>query len=95
MSQCAPDDLAEIASKIPGLVAVGLACTFPEAITTARHAIAALRNHVGAVSIFIGGRAVTDATTAHETGADYFTGSSGRDVVRVLDELTGLTKTAA
>jgi excisionase family DNA binding protein len=89
-----PQELAEIASKTPGLVAVGLACTFPEAVTGARHAIAALRAGLGTVSVFIGGRAVVDATVARDAGADYYTGTSGREVLRVLDELTGLTTTA-
>jgi len=90
-----PEDLAKTASETPGLVAVGLACTFPEAISTARSTISALRGSLSAVTVFIGGRAITDAATAHDLGADYFSGSSGRDVVRVVDELMGLTTTVA
>lgn len=89
-----PNELAEIAAHTPDLVAVGLACTSTEAFATAHHAIQALRSDLGAVPIFIGGRAVADAASAKEAGADYFTGSSGREVLRVLDEVVSLASSA-
>jgi methanogenic corrinoid protein MtbC1 len=90
-----PEELAEVARHATGLVAIGISCTFPEAVSAARHAITAIRDHLGAVTIFIGGMGVQSADEARDAGADYFTGTNGRDVLRVLDELTTLSKSAA
>ena len=90
-----PDELAEIAAHTPGLVAIGLACTSPDAFAATKLAIQSLRDGVGEVPIFLGGRAVTDEATAKELGADYFTGTSGREVLVVVEEVVSVTTSLA
>ena len=90
-----PEEIAEFAARTPGLVAVGLACSSPEGYAATSRTIQSLRDDVGATPIFIGGRAVADEVAAKAVGADYFTGTSGREVLRVVEEVVALTTSLA
>lgn len=78
------DALAGTADRTDGLLAIGLACTTPQACASAKRTIATLRGTDSDVPVLLGGAAVTGTEHAIRLGADYFTGRRGDTLVRVV-----------
>ncbi|MGA3214415.1 MAG: B12-binding domain-containing protein [Acidimicrobiales bacterium] len=79
--------LGQTAALEGDLVAVAIACTTRSSALAARKAIAAVRRAAPQVPVVLGGAAIAHEVQARRLGADLFSGSSGDQLVRVIESI--------
>jgi len=82
-----PEAFAETVAAEPDLIAAGIACTTGGADRAARRALTMARRSSPELPLFVGGAAIRDASHARQLGADLYTGFSGDEVERVVEDL--------